>query len=275
LLASDRRPVLVDFGVAAEISDESALSVCCGTPGYMAPEVITRCVRTEQAEKVDLFSVGSLLHFLLSGRIPSSGNGFQKKAIKTRLSNVSFDACLVSHDVSHVCKSLIILLLKKDPNARPNATRALEHPWFQAAHCEHAETQAEIRVNRAAARTAPMSAAEPLDTKVAEHNASSSRTNVDAQQPGAPGRVDLASRPSARRASAAAEAAAVASSLSKALAVAHAPGHGMPPMRTQVQQFEATAESVDMAVNHRKGARLANVEPWKMIDPMTMLGVVP
>jgi len=42
LLAKDGRAVLSDFGIAAFISDEEAMQKRCGSPGYIAPEVLNK-----------------------------------------------------------------------------------------------------------------------------------------------------------------------------------------------------------------------------------------
>jgi hypothetical protein len=281
LLTADRQPVLVDFGTAAELTDESALSVCCGSLGYMAPEVITNCLQTDQAEKVDLFSVGSLIYFLLSGRTPFSGKGVQQLVRDTLQCDVSFDVHQVFQNVSEACKSLIRLLLQKTPNIRPNATRALQLLTF-------AEKQAEIGVNMAAARTAQMPATEAPTTEVVEGTASSSRANLAAQH-----------LPTAAVAAAAAEAAADSVAVARApspgsdVQMANAPQnkahrHGLrkrmfasasgrlPTRRTRVQQFAAPVEPLDMVVNHGKTNRKAKgLLPEETIDPMTMLGIVP
>lgn len=34
-------PVIVDFGLAADIDSEDYIFYRCGTPGYVAPEIIT------------------------------------------------------------------------------------------------------------------------------------------------------------------------------------------------------------------------------------------
>ena len=50
-----------DFGLAVQRMDHEMLNLKCGTPGYMAPEVL----RNEPYdEKADLFSAGAILYLL-------------------------------------------------------------------------------------------------------------------------------------------------------------------------------------------------------------------
>lgn len=59
-------PKLVDFGLAKENS--SALSTFCGTPWYMAPEVM---LTTEyDGRKADVWAFGVTLHMLVTGNLP-------------------------------------------------------------------------------------------------------------------------------------------------------------------------------------------------------------
>ncbi len=71
LLAEDGAPKIGDFGLARRIGErtEDGESIY-GTPGYAAPEVIHAGVIDQRS---DIFSVGALLHRLLTGQEPDSG----------------------------------------------------------------------------------------------------------------------------------------------------------------------------------------------------------
>jgi len=62
---------LIDFGIA-KLADEGDLTMtgmALGTPGYMAPEVITG---GEATARSDVYALGAVLYYLLAGRAPSA-----------------------------------------------------------------------------------------------------------------------------------------------------------------------------------------------------------
>lgn len=52
-----------DFGIAQRV-DDAVQGVCCGTPAYMAPEVL---FEREYGFTVDYYAVGVLLHEMMTG----------------------------------------------------------------------------------------------------------------------------------------------------------------------------------------------------------------
>ncbi|KAG5190757.1 kinase-like domain-containing protein [Tribonema minus] len=71
LLDEARNVKLVDFGFATSVAQGRRLHVFCGTPSYIAPEIIKR---TDYAGKpVDIWSLGIVLYALLCGCFPFSG----------------------------------------------------------------------------------------------------------------------------------------------------------------------------------------------------------
>ena len=63
-------PIIIDFGLSVEKINlcnlESGLKFS-GTPGFVAPELY---MHREYDEKIDMFSLGVILYFLLSGKLP-------------------------------------------------------------------------------------------------------------------------------------------------------------------------------------------------------------
>jgi serine/threonine protein kinase len=58
-------PVIVDFGLATHADQEKYLFYRCGTPGYVAPEIITLAENGHVEPECDMFSVGVIFHILL------------------------------------------------------------------------------------------------------------------------------------------------------------------------------------------------------------------
>src|SRR5262249_34360459 len=73
LLKNGREPVLIDFGLATNLSDEelSGPEGIVGTPAYMSPEQ----VNAERLDgRSDIYSLGVVLYELLCGRLPFADN---------------------------------------------------------------------------------------------------------------------------------------------------------------------------------------------------------
>ena len=59
---------VADFGLAEFSNSEEYLFVRCGTPGFVAPEVINiKDMRTKYDPICDMFSVGLIFHIILTG----------------------------------------------------------------------------------------------------------------------------------------------------------------------------------------------------------------
>eukprot|EP00614_Pseudopedinella_elastica_P007199 CAMPEP_0172611790 /NCGR_PEP_ID=MMETSP1068-20121228/31421_1 /TAXON_ID=35684 /ORGANISM="Pseudopedinella elastica, Strain CCMP716" /LENGTH=381 /DNA_ID=CAMNT_0013415857 /DNA_START=250 /DNA_END=1396 /DNA_ORIENTATION=+ len=127
---SDSDVVLIDFGLAARCKGWN-LREECGTPGYVAPEMLRG---DGYGVEVDVWATGVILYTLLGGYAPfragHEGNrGDQDMYGQILKAPPHFDPQWWV-GVSADAKNLIKELLNKDPGDRPNATSALEHPWF-------------------------------------------------------------------------------------------------------------------------------------------------
>lgn len=73
LLASDRQYPLVkisDFGMSKFVTTESMMKTFCGTPLYVAPEILKTEGRGTYSSKVDIWSLGVILYVTFSGLCP-------------------------------------------------------------------------------------------------------------------------------------------------------------------------------------------------------------
>jgi serine/threonine protein kinase len=78
LLDERGNPILIDFGLAKMThipSDLTNSGSALGTPAYMAPEQI-QTTRSVDALVSDIYSLGGVLYYLLSGRAPFAGTTF-------------------------------------------------------------------------------------------------------------------------------------------------------------------------------------------------------
>ena len=58
---------LADFGMAAAVGRDGLLRGRCGTPGYVAPEILKAGVQQGYGRNVDMFSAGAVIYALLCG----------------------------------------------------------------------------------------------------------------------------------------------------------------------------------------------------------------
>ena len=70
---------IVDLGFATKVHDQDLLFKRCGTPGYVAPEILQG---KDYDTKADVFSAGVILYLLLFGGMPFGGKDY--KAIITK-----------------------------------------------------------------------------------------------------------------------------------------------------------------------------------------------
>lgn len=118
---------ICDFGFAARLDMESpqtCLTRLCGTPQYVAPEILQR---KSYGAAVDMWSSGVVTYILLAGYAPFS----EKPNLNFNIcrGNYSFYPDSWSH-VSDEGKDFISQLLTLDPAQRMTAEEALVHPWI-------------------------------------------------------------------------------------------------------------------------------------------------
>eukprot|EP01012_Entosiphon_sulcatum_P008187 TRINITY_DN14351_c1_g1_i1.p1 TRINITY_DN14351_c1_g1~~TRINITY_DN14351_c1_g1_i1.p1 ORF type:complete len:456 (-),score=68.29 TRINITY_DN14351_c1_g1_i1:19-1344(-) len=120
---------LSDFGLA-QVADSFSMKTMCGSPMYVAPEVLDRTGLAQGYTKaVDLWSMGVILHVMLCGRPP-----FPKKGGKVAgCVDYSVVPPMQVHpwpEVSDEAKSLVRGLLVVDPSKRLDIAQVLRHPWL-------------------------------------------------------------------------------------------------------------------------------------------------
>ena len=163
ILTPDGVAKILDFGIARR--EDSTLTVSgsfVGTPNYMAPEQIKSAPITP---RTDLFSVGIVLHEMLTGAKPFDGDSFTTIMFNV-VEKEPASLCALDASVPQWVDRFLSKLLAKDPSQRfDSATTALE----------------ELRRIRAAANgQAPISILEPPSF---EFPPSESRVESDDQGP--------------------------------------------------------------------------------------------
>lgn len=148
LLSTQGRAVLSDFGIASMVSDSKAMQVRCGSPGYVAPEILAGVAYNV---KVDIFGVGAILHFLMTCNLPFTGRDVATILQKNARCEIKMEMNPRLTRMSSNGKSILKELLMKDPALRPSAAQALQHSWLKSALEEtgsqdrHAKPRASFR----------------------------------------------------------------------------------------------------------------------------------
>ncbi|EGR28347.1 protein kinase domain protein [Ichthyophthirius multifiliis] len=114
LLDDDLNIKIIDFGFAVCSPHDRKLNSFCGTPSYMAPEIIKKVEYSGQ--KVDIWSCGIVLYILVCGKFPFKGydeKDLYRKILKNNYQIPSF--------VDNQTKTLLKKLLSQNPEDRPQS----------------------------------------------------------------------------------------------------------------------------------------------------------
>ena len=125
LLDKDGNSKLIDFGFSVFSKDKKALKVFCGTPSYMAPEIVRRI--EYEGKPVDAWSLGVVLYALVCGCFP-----FSAKSYPELYKKIMRGQFRIPDTLSQGVKDLIRNLLVLDPRKRFTVQQAKNHPWVHS-----------------------------------------------------------------------------------------------------------------------------------------------
>ena len=116
---------ICDFGVGKLIKPNTILKDQCGTPVYMAPEILKG--NGYKGFPVDIWSAGVALYIMLSGTLPF--NKDKEHDLEYAILNNNMKEI---KDISEEGNDLLKNILEKDPNKRYTCNQILEHPWLNS-----------------------------------------------------------------------------------------------------------------------------------------------
>uniref|UniRef100_A0A0R3TA51 Protein kinase domain-containing protein n=1 Tax=Rodentolepis nana TaxID=102285 RepID=A0A0R3TA51_RODNA len=129
LLDSDGHVKIADFGMCKDgIIGEELTTTFCGTPDYIAPEIISY---KPYGKAVDWWAFGVLLYEFLAGQPPFDGDDEEELFRNIATGEVSYPRSL-SREACLICKAFLtrdpIQRLGSGPNGEQNIC---EHPFFR------------------------------------------------------------------------------------------------------------------------------------------------
>ena len=124
---------IIDYGLAKALQESAVTNTFCGTPEYLAPEMVTQ---TGHDFSVDWWAVGILIYEMLIGVTPFYNRDRKLLLLKIRQSRVVFpDKNKYRIEYSDEFADLVIKLLDKNKSTRLGSNgqdykEILAHPFF-------------------------------------------------------------------------------------------------------------------------------------------------
>ena len=115
-----------DFGLATKLEfDGERKRTVCGTPNYIAPEILEG--KNGHSYEVDIWSFGVIMYTLIIGKPPFETNNVKETYKRIKMGNYSFPENAV---ISEPAKDLIQNILVLDPHKRPSLDEILSSDFF-------------------------------------------------------------------------------------------------------------------------------------------------
>eukprot|EP00747_Dinoflagellata_sp_TGD_P166536 gnl/TRDRNA2_/TRDRNA2_189457_c0_seq1.p1 gnl/TRDRNA2_/TRDRNA2_189457_c0~~gnl/TRDRNA2_/TRDRNA2_189457_c0_seq1.p1 ORF type:complete len:520 (+),score=126.36 gnl/TRDRNA2_/TRDRNA2_189457_c0_seq1:199-1758(+) len=134
---------MIDFGMATKFEDGQVLSELCGSPHYLAPELIGQ----KYNHLADIWAFGVLLYLIMYGHYPYDAKHPRDIMVKilTEPINWKSSKAKLSGDAIAFMKQL----LEHNPKKRMTAIDALKHPWVS-----HPQATADTEISQDTLRSA-------------------------------------------------------------------------------------------------------------------------
>jgi serine/threonine protein kinase len=124
LLDSHGDVKIIDFGFATNLKQREKTRVFCGTPSYMAPEIVGKTENPGIA--ADVWALGVVLFVMLTGKHPFKSNNSRE------LYRLILKGTLeLPKKLSASVRALICKMLQKDPRKRPSCKEIMEDGWME------------------------------------------------------------------------------------------------------------------------------------------------
>ncbi|KAF7488908.1 Serine/threonine-protein kinase PLK1 [Sarcoptes scabiei] len=121
-LNDDMQIKVGDFGLATKLNPGEQRKTLCGTPNYIAPEVL---LSAGHGFEVDVWSLGCIVYTLTVGKPP-----FETDELKDTYKKIKRNDYTIPSDVNPVLASFINKLLQPNPAKRPTMKQILQDPYL-------------------------------------------------------------------------------------------------------------------------------------------------
>ncbi|CAH3193330.1 unnamed protein product [Porites evermanni] len=136
----DSKIMISDFGLSKTEDDDSMMATACGTPGYVAPEVLRQ---KPYGKAVDCWALGVICYILLCGYPPFYDESDANLFAQIMRGEYEFDSPYWD-DISESAQHFITCLLQVDPKKRYNCKQALDHPWISGGAARERDIHASV-----------------------------------------------------------------------------------------------------------------------------------
>eukprot|EP00960_Hanusia_phi_P077804 768743-Hanusia_phi.AAC.7 len=121
---------LADFGLSSTTTEQSSMKTLCGTPTYVAPEIIDPKRKSiYYGPEVDIWSIGIVMYVMLCGFPPFFDH--KTSVLFEQICQGKYDFPSPYWDgVSSEAKDLISKMLVVNPSERYSARQCQQHPWI-------------------------------------------------------------------------------------------------------------------------------------------------
>ena len=132
---------ICDFGIGRILNSKNQmLHDKCGTPMYMAPEILLSSkTKGYEGFPVDIWSAGISLYIMLSGTLPFNLKNNKSSSIDSdNNNNIELQYSIIKKEpkkiekISDEARDLLKGLLNKNPHKRLTIDQILNHPWLKS-----------------------------------------------------------------------------------------------------------------------------------------------